>query len=114
MGFAVLVKVVIAFLVGTAAIAAVLVVLGYRFWKSVQVWCMAALMIGPAFGYYVLGHPGRSTEYFFSWTVDLIKLILSLHFYAQWLAFVSSLFGLTVLILSLVGTLLTPPARAGF
>ncbi len=108
LGFAVLVKVVIAFLVGTAAIAAVLVVLGFRFWKSLQVWCMAALMIVPAFGYYVLGHPGRSTEYFFSWTVDLIRLILSLHFYAQWLGFVSSLFGLTVLILSLVGTLLAP------
>ena len=109
LGFAVLVKVVIAFLVGTAAIAAVLIVLGFRFWKSLQVWCMAALMIVPAFGYYVLGHPGRSTEYFFSWTVDLIRLILSLHFYAQWLGFVSSLFGLTVLILSLVGTLLAPP-----
>jgi hypothetical protein len=38
----------------------------------------------------------------------LIKLILSLHFYAQWLSFVSSLFGLTVLILSLLGTLLAP------
>jgi hypothetical protein len=65
-------------------------------------------MMIPGFGYYVLGHPGRSTEYFFSWTVDLIKLITSLHFYAQWLSFVSSLFGLTVLILSLVGTLLAP------
>ncbi len=82
LGFAVLVKVVIAFLVGSAAIAAVLVVFGLRFWKSVQVWSLAALMVIPGFGYYVLGHPGRSTEYFFSWTVDLIKLILSLHFYA--------------------------------
>jgi hypothetical protein len=109
LGFAVLVKVVIAFPVGTAAIAAVLIVFGLRFWKSVQVWLMSALMIVPAFAYYVLGHPGRSTEYFFSWTVDLIKLILSLHFYAQWLGFVSSLFGLTVLILSLIGTLLAPP-----
>ena len=109
LGFAVLVKVVIAFLVGSAAIAAVLVAMGLRFWKSFQVWSMAVLMIIPGFGYYVLGHPGRSTEYFFSWTIDLIKLILSLHFYAEWLGFVSSLFGLTVLILSMVGTLLAPP-----
>ena len=109
LGFAVLVKVVIAFLVGSAAITAVLIAMGLRFWKSVQVWLMAALMIIPALGYYVLGHPGRSTEYFFSWTVDLIKLILSLHFYAQWLGFVGSLFGLTILILSLAGTLLAPP-----
>ena len=109
LGFAVLVKVVIAFLVGTAAIAAVLVAMGLRFWKSLQVWAMAVLMIIPGFGYYVLGHPGRSTEYFFSWTIDLLKLILSLHFYAQWLGFVGSLFGLTVLFLGLVGTLLAPP-----
>ncbi len=108
LGFSVLVKVVIVFFVGSAAIAAVLIAFGIRFWKSVQVWSMAVLMIIPGFGYYVLGHPGRSTEYFFSWTIDLIKLILSLHFFAQWLSFVSSLFGLTVLILSLVGTLLAP------
>ena len=108
LGFSVLVKVVIAFFVSSAAIAAVLIALGFRFWKSVQVWSMAVLMMIPGFGYYVFGHPGRSTEYFFSWTIDLIKLILSLHFYAQWLGFVSSLFGLTVLILGLVGTLLAP------
>ena len=108
LGFAVLVKVVIAFLVGTAAIAAVLIALGFRFWKSLQVWSMAALMAIPGVGYYVLGHPGRSTEYFFSWTLDLVKLILSLHFYAEWLGFVGSLFGLTILLLSLVGTLLAP------
>ena len=70
---------------------------------------MGVLMVIPGIGYYVLGHPGRSTEYFFAWTVDLIKLILSIHFYVEWLAFVGSLFGLTVLFLSLAGTLLSPP-----
>jgi 4-amino-4-deoxy-L-arabinose transferase-like glycosyltransferase len=109
LGFAVLVKVVIAFLVGTAAIAAVLVAFGIRFWRSLQVWVMATLMVIPGIGYYVLGHPGRSTEYFFSWTVDLIKLILSIHFYADWLGFVGSLFGLTILFLSLAGMLIAPP-----
>ncbi|MCL4528956.1 MAG: glycosyltransferase family 39 protein [Chloroflexi bacterium] len=109
LGFATLVKVVIAFFVGAAAIAAVFATFGMRFWKSKQVWAMAALMIAPAFGYYVLGHPGRSTEYFFLWTIDLLKLITSIHFYAEWLGFIGGLFGLTILFLSLVGTLLAPP-----
>ncbi len=96
-GFAVLVKIVIAFLVGTAAAAGVLVALGPRFWKSAQVWAMAALMAVPAFGYYVLGHPARSTEYFFAWSVELVNLITSVHFYANWLSFVGGLLGLTIL-----------------
>ncbi len=108
-GFAVLVKVVIAFLVIGAAVAAVLVSFGRIFWKSGQVWVMAGIMTAPAFGYYVIGHPGRSTEYFFSWTVELIKLITSVHFYSDWLGFVGGLLGLTMLFLSLVGVLLAPP-----
>ncbi len=109
LGLAVLVKIVIAFLVGGAAAALVLFGLGRRFWKSQQVWVMSGLMILPAFGYYVLGHPGRSSEYFFSWTVALIKLIASPEFYARWLAFLGSLFGLTLLFFSLVGVVLAPP-----
>ncbi len=107
-GFAVLVKVVIAFLVIGGAVAAVLAVFGSRFWRSAQVWAMAGLMAAPGFGYYVLGHPGRSTDYFFSWTVDLIKLITSAHFYADWLGFVGGLLGVTILFASMVGTLLAP------
>jgi 4-amino-4-deoxy-L-arabinose transferase-like glycosyltransferase len=110
-GFAVLVKIVIAFLVGAGAIAAVLRGLGPRFWKSAQVWVMAGLMVLPAFAFYVLGHPGRSNEYFFAWTVELVNLITSVHFYASWLGFVGSLLGLTILFLALAGTLLAP-ARA--
>ncbi len=106
MGFATLVKIVIVFFVIGAAVAAVLFTLGFRFWKSVQVWSMAAMMSLPAFGYYILGHPGRSTEYFFAWTVDLIRLITTTSFYAHWLGFISSLFGLTILFLSLAGALL--------
>ncbi|MGZ6346869.1 MAG: ArnT family glycosyltransferase [Anaerolineales bacterium] len=107
-GFATLVKIVIVFFVIGAAVAAVLTTLGTRFWKSIQVWAMAAMMSIPAFGYYVLGHPGRSTEYFFAWTVDLIRLITTSSFYAHWLGFIGSLFGLTILFLSLAGTLLAP------
>jgi len=108
LGFAVLVKIVIAFLAGGAAVAFVLFSLGRRFWKSPQVWAMAGLMILPAFGYYVLGHAGRSSEYFFSWTVALIKQIASPEFYARWLGFLGSLLGLTVIFLSLAGVLLAP------
>ena len=108
-GLAVLVKIVIVFLVIGAAIAAVLSTLGLRFWKSFQVWAMMALMAIPAFIYYILGHPGRSDEYFFAWTVDLIKLITTTSFYAHWLGFIGSLFGLTILFLSLAGMFLAPP-----
>ena len=108
LGLAALIKIVIAFLIVGAAVAAVLTAYHWRFWRSPQVWTMAALMALPAFGYYVLGHPGRSTEYFFSWTVDLIRLITSPHFYADWLGFVGSLFGLTSLLLAAIGTLMAP------
>ncbi len=109
MGFAALVKIVIAYFIIGAAVAAVLAVLGLRFWRSFQVWAMAALVSIPAFGYYVLGHPGRSSEYFFSWTVDLVKLITTTSFYAHWLGFLGSLFSLVILFLSLAGALLAPP-----
>jgi 4-amino-4-deoxy-L-arabinose transferase-like glycosyltransferase len=107
-GFAVLVKIVIVFLVMGAAIALVVAALRRRLWRSPQVWAMAAIMALPAAAYYILAHPGRSAEYFFSWTVDLIALISSPHFYADWLGFLGSLVGLTVLFLSLAGTCLAP------
>lgn len=107
LGFATLVKIVIAFLAGAAAIALVLFTLKRDFWQSKQVWAMAALMVAPALVYYVLLTPGRSTEYFFAWTVTLIKLITSTDFYSKWLAFIGSLFGLTVIFLSLAGALIS-------
>ncbi len=109
LGFATLVKIVIAFFVGGAAIALVLFTLGKNFWKSKQVWTMAAIMIVPALCYYVLLNHGRSTEYFFAWTVTLLKLITSTDFYTHWLAFIGSLFGLTIIVLSLAGTLIAAP-----
>jgi len=108
-GLAVLVKIVIVFFVIGAAVAAVLSTLGWRFWKSIQVWAMMALMVIPAFIYYILGHPGRSDEYFFAWTIDLLKLDLTTSLYAHWLGFIGSLFGLTILFLSIAGVFLAPP-----
>lgn len=109
LGFAAFVKIVIAFFVGAAAIALVLFTLGKDFWKSKQVGVMAALMVVPALLFYVLLNQGRSTEYFFSWTVALIKLVTSTDFYNQWLVFVGRLFGLTILFVSMAGAFIAPP-----
>lgn len=107
-GLAVLVKVVIVFLVAGAAIAAVLITLGRRFWRSPQVWLMVALMSLPSALYYLALTSGRSTEYFLAWTVDLARLVTSAHFYSDWLGFVGSLVGLTFFFAALVGTVLAP------
>ena len=109
LGFATFVKIVIAFFVGAAAIALVLFTLGKEFYKSKQVWTMAVIMVIPALLYYVLLNQGRSTEYFFSWTVALINLITSTDFYTKWLAFLGILFGQTILFLSIAGALIAPP-----
>lgn len=110
LGLATLVKIVIAFFVAGAALAAVLVAFGWRkFWKSPQVWAMAVIMILPAFSYYILGGGERSGEYFVSWTLDLLHLLMSTKFYLQWMTFLGSLFGLPVIYLSIIGALLLPP-----
>ena len=109
LGLATLVKIVIAFFVAAAAIAAILLVYGWkRFWKSPQVWAMAAEMILPAFAYYILGIGARSEEYFFSWSVALFHLVTTTKFYLRWMTFLGSLFGLPVLYLSLLGVFLLP------
>ena len=109
LGLAVLVKIVIAFLVAGAAVAIVSATLGRRFFRSSQVWAMVSIMVAPGLGYYVLGHPSRSTEYFVAWTVDLVHLITSPHFYSDWLGFVGGLVGLSLLFISLVGVVLASP-----
>ena len=109
LGLATFVKIIIAFFVATAAIAMVLYTLKKDFWKSKQVWGMAAIMIVPALLYYVLLNHNRSTEYFFAWTVELVKLISSTDFYTKWLAFISILFGQTIIFLSIGGALIASP-----
>ncbi len=109
LGLATFVKIVIAFFVGSAAIALVLFTLGKNFWNSKQVWTMAAIMIVPALFYYVLLNQGRSTEYFFAWTVTLINLITSTDFYTKWLAFLGTIFGQVIIFLSIAGALIAKP-----
>jgi len=108
LGFATFVKIVIVFLVGAAAVAMVLYTLGWDFWKSKQVWAMAVIMVLPSLLFYVLLNHGRSTEYFFSWSLALMKLITSTDFYTKWLAFLGTLFGLMTLFLGIAGALIAP------
>jgi len=108
-GLAAFVKIVIAFFVGAAAISMVLFTLKKDFWKSKQIWVMAAIMIVPALIYYVFVNHNRSTEYFFAWTVALIDLITGTDFYTKWLAFISSIFGETIIFLSIAGALIANP-----
>lgn len=108
LGLSVLVKVVIAFLVGGAAVALVWFTLGKRSWRSPHVWLMIFLMVAPALAFYILANPERSTEYFFDWTISLLSLITTTKFYARWLSFLGSLFGLTLLFLSIAGVLVAP------
>ena len=105
-GFATFVKIFIGFIVGGAAVALVLSTLKGKFWRSPQVWTMAAIMIVPAFLFYFTGDRGNSSEYITNWSLAMLKLITSTDFYSKWLAFLGSLFGLTFIFLSLAGTLL--------
>ena len=109
LGFAILVKAIIIFLVGGVAVAAVLFTLKFKFWKSAQVWTMVALTILPPFLFYVVIHPGNNTEYIVNWSVAMAKLLTSADFYSKWLAFLGSLFGLTIIFLGIAGTLIAPP-----
>ncbi len=89
LGLATFVKIVIAFFVGAAAIALVLFTLKKDFWKSKQVWVMAALMIVACF--YLL-HSSQSWTFhriFLCLDSALIKLITSTDFYSKWLAFLA-------------------------
>jgi len=109
LGLATLVKIVIAFFVGAAAISLVLFTLRKDFWKSKQAWAMAAMMVVPALTYYVFLHSGRSTEYFFNWSAALFSLVTTTNFYSKWLGFIGSLFGLTVIFASLAGIFIATP-----
>ena len=109
-GIAVLVKVVAGYLVLGLAIAVVISALGLkRSFKSRQVWVMAGLMAFPGILYYVALLQGRSSDYFMNWTVALLPMLLSPSFYVQWLVHLRDLIGLTVLLLSLVGVLISEP-----
>jgi len=92
-GMAILTKVVAVYIVGGAAIALMLYTLGIkRFWRNLQVWLMAFLMILPSAIFYI-NRGGRASDYFSSWTLSLSHLLLDPSLYVRWFSLVQSIMG---------------------
>jgi 4-amino-4-deoxy-L-arabinose transferase-like glycosyltransferase len=113
-GLAALVKIVAAFLVGGMMLAVGLSVVGLRkAVKDKQLWVIAALLVLPAFIYYILIQgAGNASSYFESWGIALSSLILQPTFYFQWLDRLGSLISVALIFAGVVGVLLSrPPLR---
>jgi len=108
-GMAILTKVVSVYIVGGAAIALVLYTLGLkRFWRNLQVWLMAVLMIFPSAIYYI-NRGERASNYFTSWTLSLSHLLLDPSLYVRWFSLVQSIMGFAAILLALTGILIAKP-----
>lgn len=108
-GMAVLVKVFAGFYVAGILAAVVLATLGWRrFWRSRQAWLMGGLVVVPAAIYYLFILQDRSAGFFSFWTLRLGKIIFTSSFYADWLAMVGGLMGLTIFMAALVGVSMAP------
>lgn len=111
-GFAVLIKVVAAYIVMGYMVAIVLAALGLRAaLRSRQVWAMAAVSVLPAFVYYLLNIGESSGNYFQNWVVALLPLALVPSFYVFWINMLSDLLGAGSLVAAVFGVLLAE-ARA--
>ena len=105
-GIAVLVKSVAAFFVLGIYAAVILDKLGIKgVFKTLQPWAMAALALAPTAVYYLFFNQGRSSDFFSFWFVSLSGLLLETEFYADWLAMVKGLMGLTTFALGIVGAI---------
>ena len=103
-GLACLIKVVAACFIAPMAVLAVLSVFGLSKWiRSLQVWIMAVLVALPAAVFYLLINTQRSGDFMSFWTGSLISMVLTTHFYAEWLAMIQSLFSLFPFLLALLG-----------
>jgi 4-amino-4-deoxy-L-arabinose transferase-like glycosyltransferase len=71
-----------------------------RFYTAV---ILAAL---PSLLFYIFNLGQRSSDFFTFWTLGLSHLILESNFYADWLSMLHSLFGLSIILLSLLGVTL--------
>ena len=105
-GIAIMVKSVAAFFVLGIYAAVILDKLGFKgVFKTLQPWVMAALALVPTAVYYMLLNQGRSSDFFSFWFVSLSGLLLETEFYADWLAMVKGLMGLTTFALGIVGAI---------
>jgi hypothetical protein len=106
-GMAVLVKVVAAFFIaGMLACIGLTVFPLRRIWRSLQMWVMGVLALVPTIAYYLIFQTERSTSFVSFWTVALSRLILTSNFYADWLAMVKGLMGLTTFMAAVLGIFL--------
>lgn len=109
-GMAVLVKAFAGFFI-LAIVASVLV----EEWKTIRplrnpkVYLIGLLIALPPLIYYVFILGGRSASFLSFWTGLMIQMVLTTKFYAQWLAMIKGLMGLTVVIAALLGVTLAKP-----
>lgn len=111
---ALLVKIFAVFFLAPVMLAVFLTTLGARvLFKRIQPWVISLLVVIPALGYYLFLNPQRSSDFFSFWVVSLSGLTLQTNFYADWLAMIKGLMGLTTVVAALLGvTLAAPRLRA--
>jgi hypothetical protein len=108
-GIAILTKIVAGFIIAGAAAAILLSALGWRsFWRHLQVYLMAALMLMPSFLYYS-SSSGRASEYLEGWTFSLSHLLLDPATYMRWFNTIQDLMGLGAVLLGLIGVVIAGP-----
>ncbi|MEJ5200833.1 MAG: glycosyltransferase family 39 protein [Anaerolineales bacterium] len=107
-GIAMLVKVMAGFFVATILLCVIFSMLHFHnLFRTVMPWVTAVLAALPSVLYYLLSHTQRSADFFSFWVVSLSGLVLNSNFYADWLAMLKGLMGLTTVLVALVGVLLT-------
>lgn len=106
-GMAVLVKVITVFPLVLIWGSVILSRMDWRKWlKNPQFYAAAGLAALPSIIFYIVNLGQRSAGFFSFWTLALSHLILEHTFYADWLAMLHNLFGLSNILLSIVGVAL--------
>ena len=114
-GMAILVKVFAGFFVAGMLAAVVLATLGFRrTFRSLQVWAMTGIILAPSIVYYLFMLKDRASDFFSFWTLGLGKMIFTSNFYADWIAMVTGLMGMTVVVAALLGMFMAPKALKPF
>lgn len=109
-GFAILIKVVAAYLILGVMAAVVISTLGLRAaLRNRQVWAMALISIIPASLYYLLSIGDTSGNYFQNWVVALLPLAFDPGFYVRWVNMLTDLLGVASLAAAAIGVLLAAP-----
>ena len=108
-GIALLVKPMAVFPLGVAAVAVCLVGWKGRVLSEPKIWLAAALVLLIPASYYLLQTGERSAGMFSYFVAQPLSLLTRPSFYAGWARLLNGMFGLTFLLVSLIGPLLLPP-----